>query len=383
MKSSKLVSCRSPYCRRNSLKRGTPRSRSRMMSSAATSTLPVALGSRGTRGSAGIADGCAARACRRAGGPCDSAQFAMPRSRIARVAFGAGTVSTTGMLAPDHVRVVVPLAVLDQVGHQRVQPVHRDELLREIERRAEVIDAAVDVIGIGDAPDVGRAPHRRERIRIDVAAEPEDAGARCEHRVPRRRLARARRTCRNCARRCCRARPTTASSAIEQAAPVGVHAAVAAARRTAVAASTRSCGSSRSPRRRPAAPSRTARRRHVAIADHRVGSAGVAQPGVRVGRARGLPAERVDECVVLAREQVVEEAQADRPVVGERRRLLAGPLGSIGSPARTAAGTCPSPFASRGICVISQARRVGRIALDAPPRVGRRSRTAATRPTRR
>ena len=37
MKSSKLVSCRRPYCRRSSLNRGMPRSRSRMMSRAATS----------------------------------------------------------------------------------------------------------------------------------------------------------------------------------------------------------------------------------------------------------------------------------------------------------------------------------------------------------
>ena len=71
MKSSKLVSWRSPYCRRNSLKRGTPRSRSRIRSSAGTSIClvgllqPVHLA-----GSAGTADGFAAPARRAAGGPC-------------------------------------------------------------------------------------------------------------------------------------------------------------------------------------------------------------------------------------------------------------------------------------------------------------------------
>src|SRR3712207_8987003 len=38
----------------------------------------------------------------------------------------------------DRVGVLV-LPVLDQVGHQRVQPVDGDELLGEVERRAEVV----------------------------------------------------------------------------------------------------------------------------------------------------------------------------------------------------------------------------------------------------
>ena len=67
-------------------------------------------------------------------------------------------------------------------------------------------------------------------------------------------------------------------------------------------------------------------RRHVTVSDHGVGSSGVAQTAIRVRCSRGLSAKRVDECVVLAREQVVEKARADRPVVGERRRFLPGPL---------------------------------------------------------
>ena len=48
-------------------------------------------------------------------------------------------------LMNDLVRVLTQFAVFDQIGHQRMQAIDRDELFREIERRAEVIDAAVGV----------------------------------------------------------------------------------------------------------------------------------------------------------------------------------------------------------------------------------------------
>ena len=57
-------------------------------------------------------------------------------------------VSTTGIFGRIAFGSSLQLAVLDQVRHQRVQAVHRDELFGEIERRPEMIDAAVDVVGI-------------------------------------------------------------------------------------------------------------------------------------------------------------------------------------------------------------------------------------------
>ena len=146
MKSSKLVSWRRPYWRRNSLKRGTPCSRSRMMSSAATSILLVGrLQPRHRQVLQELRSVLQRQQRRAAGGPSRAPSWPAPCVSIACVAL-ARKVSTTGTLASDHVRVVIPLAVLDQVGHQRVQPVDGDELLGEVERRAEMIDAAVDVV---------------------------------------------------------------------------------------------------------------------------------------------------------------------------------------------------------------------------------------------
>ena len=61
--------------------------------------------------------------------------------------------------------IFVQIAVFDQVGHQRMQPVDGNEFFGKVERRAEVIHAAVDVIGIGDV------------VVRDSAAQPEDARA--------------------------------------------------------------------------------------------------------------------------------------------------------------------------------------------------------------
>ena len=65
----------------------------------------------------------------------------------------------------------------------------------------------------------------------------------------------------------------------------------------------------------------------VAIAQDAVGLPGMTEARVGVGGRRRLPPEGVHEEVVLAREDVVEEAEPDAPVVGEGRRLLAGPQG--------------------------------------------------------
>ncbi|HWI09749.1 MAG TPA: hypothetical protein VNU48_00305, partial [Burkholderiaceae bacterium] len=52
----------------------------------------------------------------------------------------------------------------------------------------------------------------------------------------------------------------------------------------------------------------------------------MAQAAVGIGRGARLGPERVDERVVFAREQRVIEGDPDAPVVGKRRRALAGPL---------------------------------------------------------
>ena len=104
-------------------------------------------------------------------------------------------------LVADHVGVGVPLPVLDQVGNQGVQPVDGDELLREVERRAEMVDAAVDVIGVFQIPDIGllRVIQGEDGvIRIHLAAQAEDARARGEDGVPLVGLLGVRRTCRSC-----------------------------------------------------------------------------------------------------------------------------------------------------------------------------------------
>ena len=62
------------------------------------------------------------------------------------------------------------------------------------------------------------------------------------------------------------------------------------------------------------------------VADHAIRARpGCADPESSSGVRLRLRAERVHEHVVLAREHVVVEAHADRPVVRERDRFLAGP----------------------------------------------------------
>ena len=92
MKSSKLVSWRRPYWRRNSLKRGTPCSRSRIISSAAISICCVGLSSRGSlMFCMKLRDDCAASAVPAAAGPCSGPSWR------ARRAHGVGGLAFEGV----------------------------------------------------------------------------------------------------------------------------------------------------------------------------------------------------------------------------------------------------------------------------------------------
>ena len=136
--------------------------------------------------------------------------------------------------------------------HQRMQPVDRDELLREVERRAEVVDPAVHVIGVGQVPAVDEAVAPR-------IAETDDACAgdkRGEELVPFLAVGRfaelAHDLLEGVARPAENRRtgPTSWSSCRGR-----------AARRRGAVASTRSCGSWRSRPRRSGARPRTIPRR--------------------------------------------------------------------------------------------------------------------------
>ena len=223
MKSSKLVSWRSPYCRRNSLKRGTPRSRSRMRSSAATSILPS-----GCRGAAievlqELRMIAAASAGRAAGGPSTSAQLASPPLAHRRRSPCRGRCRPPGPSFRIAFGSCVALAELDQVGHQRVQPVDRDELLGEVERRAEVVDAAVDVVGLSSSQVARRSSTRslvsrcRARRCRGRRRTPSTTALRPSGRSDLPKLVATMLLERASSTRACR---------VEQAGPVGVHAEV-------------------------------------------------------------------------------------------------------------------------------------------------------------
>ena len=102
MKSSKLVSVVRPYCRRNSLKRGTPCSRSRMRSSAGTSICFVGLFAaaaigRFCRNSGWLPSVSAPSRCR----PIVSAQFGRPSLCFGAASPCARNVETIGIFALD------------------------------------------------------------------------------------------------------------------------------------------------------------------------------------------------------------------------------------------------------------------------------------------
>jgi len=57
-------------------------------------------------------------------------------------------------LVPDYIWIIFPFSIFDQIGQEEVQSIDSDKLLREIKRRAEVIDSAVYVVWIGEVPDI-------------------------------------------------------------------------------------------------------------------------------------------------------------------------------------------------------------------------------------
>ena len=60
----------------------------------------------------------------------------------------------------------------------------------------------------------------------------------------------------------------------------------------------------------------------VLVADYLLRVSGIAKPTIGVWLLRGDPPEFRDERIVLACEQVVQEGQADSPVIGKRRGFL-------------------------------------------------------------
>ena len=112
----------------------------------------------------------------------------------------------------------------------------------------------------------------------------------------------------------------------------------------------------------------------------------IAQPAVGVGRLARAAPELVDELVVLARKDVVEEAQPDGPVVRERRRIPGPPSPGSSDPSPAAAADSPAVAVGRlapaNRTISSRAGSCG-IALHAFAGQRRRSRRSASRPTRR
>jgi hypothetical protein len=64
----------------------------------------------------------------------------------------------------------------------------------------------------------------------------------------------------------------------------------------------------------------------VLVANHAFWVGGIAQAAVCVGHSCRLSAKFIDKRIVFPREQVVIEAQSDRPVVRKCYRLLSRPL---------------------------------------------------------
>src|SRR5918996_1426444 len=81
---------------------------------------------------------------------------------------GPGRLAARGFhdrnLVPDKVWISMQFSELDEIRHHRVQTIDRDELFGKIERRAKMVDAAVDV-----------------RF---ITSQRENAGARREDRIP-------------------------------------------------------------------------------------------------------------------------------------------------------------------------------------------------------
>ena len=67
----------------------------------------------------------------------------------------------------------------------------------------------------------------------------------------------------------------------------------------------------------------------IPIADDPLRVCRISKARIRVRRLRRLSVETIDELVVLSGEDVVQEAQADRPVVREPGGLLTAPVGKL------------------------------------------------------
>ena len=133
------------------------------------------------------------------------------------------------------------------------------------------------------------------------------------------------------------------------------------------------------------ATSKSSSARDVAVADDlRRVAPDCAGRNRRPACCAACAAELVDEQVVLAREDVVKEAQPDRPVVGEGGRLLAGPLrdGSdrtLSSTRQIALALARRPRAGRWRPSAAWPDRSGRASRGGAS--ARRSRRSARRPT--
>ncbi len=90
-----------------------------------------------------------------------------------------------GYFFDDLVGIFGEVAILDEVGNKRMQAVDGDELFREIEGRAEVVDASIDAVGLGYV------------VMVGFAAEAEDARARRKDGIPLAGLLRRLEICRS------------------------------------------------------------------------------------------------------------------------------------------------------------------------------------------
>ena len=248
-----------------------------------------------------------------------------------------------------------------------MQTVHGDELLGEVERRAEVVRPAVDVVGVREAPDVrlpARRPSAYTRLPSPKMPGPE---AKTEYQAAAFPASRDRGEARGAT--FASAARASASSA-RRARPVRLE---GQAQGLVVEELGRPLdGVDLGDLRRDHEP------RHleqlvvpdVAVAQDAVGPRRDARrPESASGGGGRLPPEGVHEEVVLAREDVVEEAEPDAPVVGEGRRLLAGPQ-RVDRIAGLEDGQIAQPISRRRARAERQETQLGRVvgvALDAGP----------------
>src|ERR1051325_704491 len=78
--------------------------------------------------------------------------------RQSPISHGAGRPAVHGFddryFRLDSIRVAPEITHLDEIRNERMQAVHGYEFLGEIKRRAEMINAAVDVLRIAEIPNV-------------------------------------------------------------------------------------------------------------------------------------------------------------------------------------------------------------------------------------